>query len=94
MAESNGKEVRGGAVADIHEDRFLPVIFTDKQGLDAQSARFLLRSWALREQGDEEARADVQESIGATEKQAEQLVRWLSSMARLRAAKLLLAASV
>ena len=94
IAESNGKEVRGGAVADIHEDRFLPVIYTNQQGLDAQSARFLLRSWALRQQGDEEARAGVQASIGATEKQAEQLVRWLSSMARLRAAKLLLAASV
>ncbi len=94
IAESNGKEIRGGAVADVHEDRFLPIIFTDKQGLDAQSARFLLRSWALREQGDESARADVQASLDATDKQAEQIVRWLSSMARLRAAKLLLAASV
>ena len=94
IAESNGKEIRGGAVADVHEDRFLPIIFTQKQGLDAQSARFLLRSWALREQGDEAARESVQTSIGATDKQAEQLVRWLSSMARLRAAKLLLAASI
>ena len=93
MVESNGKEIRGGAVADIHEDRFLPIIFTEKQGLDAQSARFLLRSWTLREQGDETVRAEVQESLSATDKQAEHLVRWLSSMARLRAAKLLLAAS-
>ena len=94
MVESNEAGVRGGAVADVNEDRFLPIIFTEQQGLDAQSARFLLRSWALREQGDEAARAEVQASLEATDKQAEHIVRWLSSMARLRAAKLLLAASI
>jgi hypothetical protein len=80
-------------VADVTEDRFLPIIFTPAQGLDAQSARFLLRSWALRAQGDETLRAEVQESLKATDTTADQLVRWLSAMARLRAAKLLLAAS-
>jgi len=93
IAQCDGATVRGGAVADVNEDRFLPIIFTPDQGLDAQSARFLLRSWALREQGDETTRTEIQSSIDSTDQQAEQLVRWLSSMARLRAAKLLLSAA-
>jgi len=93
IADCDGESVRGGAVADVAEDRFLPIIFTPGQGLDAQSARFLLRSWALRAQGDETLRAEIQGSLGTTDVAAEHIVRWLSSMARLRAAKLLLAAS-
>ncbi len=93
LVDCDGTHIRGGAVADIEEDRFLPIIFTPDKGLDAQSARFLLRSWALRNQGDETQRAQIQSALGATDQGAEQLVRWLSSMARLRAAKLLLAAA-
>ncbi len=93
VADSDGEVVRGGAVADVAEDRFLPIIYTQSQGLDAQSARFLLRSWALRAQGDETLRAEVQVSMDATDTQADQIVRWLSAMARIRAATLLLAAS-
>jgi hypothetical protein len=93
IADCDGTSVRGGAVADVAEDRFLPIIFTPAQGLDAQSARFLLRSWALRSQGDETLRAETQNALEATDTQADHIVRWLSAMARLRAANLLLAAS-
>jgi hypothetical protein len=93
IADCDGTSVRGGAVADVAEDRVLPIIFTPAQGLDAQSARFLLRSWALRSQGDETLRAETQNALEATDTQADHIVRWLSAMARLRAANLLLAAS-
>ncbi|MGB0639904.1 MAG: hypothetical protein ACPGTU_11260, partial [Myxococcota bacterium] len=92
IAESDGTVVRGGATADPIDIRFLPIIYTPSQGLDAQSARFLLRSWALRSQGDEESRTATQETLQATDICAENLVRWMSSMARLRAARLLLEA--
>lgn len=90
MVESESGIIRGGAVADATSSRFLPIIYSDSQGLDAQSARFLLRSWALRKQGDEDARAEVQASLAASDHQAEQLIRWMSAMARLRAARLIL----
>jgi hypothetical protein len=77
-------------VADAESSRFLPIIYSDSQGLDAQSARFLLRSWALRKQGDETLRAEIQTSLNARDIQAERLVRWMSAMARLRASRLIL----
>jgi hypothetical protein len=92
IAESDGEVVRGGATADPVDVRFLPIIYTPSQGLDAQSARFLLRSWALRSQGDEESRTSVQSDLNANDTQADHLVRWMSSMARLRAARMLLEA--
>ena len=92
IAESDGESVRGGAAADVTEGRFLPLIYTQAQGLDAQSARFLLRSWAMRSKGDETHRQDLQTELEASDTQAEQLVRWLSAMARLRAARLILRA--
>jgi hypothetical protein len=92
IAESDGTTVRGGATADPIDIRFLPIIYTPSQGLDAQSARFLLRSWALRSQGDEEGRTSTQAALKANDSSAENLVRWMSAMARLRAARLLLQA--
>ncbi|MAY80694.1 MAG: hypothetical protein CL930_07900, partial [Deltaproteobacteria bacterium] len=56
------------------------------------SARFLLRSWALRSQGDEQGRASTQATLEANDASAEHLVRWMSAMARLRAARMLLEA--
>ena len=79
-------------MADAGEGRFLPVIYTPTQGLDAQSARFLLRSWALRGQGDETTRRTIQAELNSDDSQAERLVRWMSAMARLRAARLILRA--
>jgi hypothetical protein len=90
MVESESGIIRGGAVADATSSRFLPIIYSSSQGLDAQSARFLLRSWALRKQGDENTRAEIQASLAASDSQAEQLIRWMSAMARLRAARLIL----
>lgn len=90
IVESEDGVIRGGAVADAESSRFLPIIYSDSQGLDAQSARFLLRSWALRKQGDETLRAEIQTSLNARDIQAERLVRWMSAMARLRASRLIL----
>ena len=90
IVESEDGVIRGGAVADAESSRFLPIIYSDGQGLDAQSARFLLRSWALRKQGDETLRAEIQTSLNASDIQAERLVRWMSAMARLRASRLIL----
>jgi hypothetical protein len=92
IAESDAHTVRGGAAADP-DGRFLPIVYTPEQGLDAQSARFLLRSWAMRGQGDEVQRREIQAVLQTTDDAASQLTRWLSSMARLRAAKMLLEVS-
>ena len=93
IVESDGEVVRGGAAADASEGRFLPIIYSQTQGLDAQCARFLLRSWALRNSGDETSRKQINDELGGSDTGAEQLVRWMSAMARLRAARLLLSAS-
>ena len=92
VVESDGETIRGGAVADAAEQRFLPVIYTPASGLDAQSARFVLRSWAMRSKGNETSRALVQAQLGSTDATADRLVRWMSAMARLRAARLILQA--
>ena len=92
IAESDGEVVRGGAATDVSEGRFLPIIYTQSQGLDAQSARFLMRSWAMRASGDVEVQAAHNADLGTTEDAASQLVRWLSAMARVRSASLILRA--
>ena len=92
IAESDGEVVRGGAATDAGEGRFLPIIFTPAQGLDAQSARFLMRSWAMRQDGDTDAQAAHNADLGTTNEAAGQLVRWLSAMARVRSASLILRA--
>ena len=89
VAESDGKTVRGGGLAALPA-RHLPEIWTPKKGLDASACRMLLRSFATRRTGDETRRAEVQKTLGSTDLQAEQMCRWLSAQARLRAtAKLL-----
>ena len=92
IAESDGEVVRGGAATDVSEGRFLPIIYTQSQGLDAQSARFLMRSWAMREGGDPDVQSAHNAALGTTDEAAGQLVRWLSAMARVRSASLILRA--
>ena len=92
IIDSDGETIRGGAVADPEEGRFLPIIYSPAQGLDAQSARYLLRSWAMRTQGDETERARIQAQLESDDIRADQLVRWMSAMTRLRAARLILRA--
>ena len=92
LVECDGTTVRGGAAA-AESGRFLPVVYTPDQGLDAQAARFLLRAWATRESGDSLARDVVQATLEADDAQAARLIRWLSCMARLRSARLLLDAA-
>ena len=64
IAESDGVTVRGGAAAG-EAGRFLPVVYTPDQGLDAQAARFLMRAWATRGSGDPLAREVAQATLGA-----------------------------
>ena len=92
ILDSDGTTIRGGAVADATENRFLPTLYTPEQGLDAQSARYILRSWAMRANGNETSRRLVQEDFATNDTTAEQIVRWMSAMARLRAARLILRA--
>ncbi len=92
LAHSDGSTVRGGAAAG-EAGRFLPVVYTPDQGLDAQAARFLMRAWATREIGDPLAREVAQATLQAEDSGAKQLMRWLSCMARLRSARLLLEAA-
>jgi len=92
IAESNGDTVRGGAAAG-EAVRFLPVVYSPDQGLDAQAARFLLRAWATKDSGDALAREVAQATLGSEDAHALQLMRWLSCMARLRSARLLLEAA-
>ncbi|MDP6935452.1 MAG: hypothetical protein QGG40_21200 [Myxococcota bacterium] len=91
LAESDGARV-GGGISPDPATRFVPTIYGPDRGLDAQRGRQLLRAWALRDRGDEELRTQVQDQIGGTDQQAERLVRWLSTMARLRATRLMLGA--
>lgn len=83
LAESDGREVRGGAAADLSA-RFLPVIYTPDRGLDASAARALLRAWARRQDGDRARQAEIQAALGGSEAGAALLVRWMSAVARLR----------
>ena len=69
------------------------MVYTPDQGLDAQAARFLMRAWATREVGDPLAREVTQATLQAEDSGAEQLMRWLSCMARLPSARLLLEAA-
>ena len=65
---------------------FLPIIYTQSQGLDAQSARFLMRSWAMRASGDVEVRLHTTLTSEPPKRLQVRLVRWLSAMARVRSA--------
>ena len=92
VVDSDGTTIRGGAVADATENRFLPMLYTPEQGLDAQSARYILRAWAMRTKGNETSRRLVQDEFTTDDRTAERIVRWMSAMARLRAARLILRA--
>jgi hypothetical protein len=89
VAESDGSEVKGGAVAGL-PPRHLPLIWSAKSGLDAAASRVLLRAFATRTGGDEERRARLQTDVGGTDALASQLCRWLSAQSRLRATRRLL----
>ena len=89
VAVSDGETVRGGGLAALPV-RHLPEVWSSQRGLDAPASRMLLRSFATRRTGDEDRRAEIQRELHSTDEQAEQLCRWLSAQARLRAtAKLL-----
>ena len=89
LALSADGVIRGGAALRPPEGP-LPVIYSPAAGLDAQAARHLMRAWARRQSGDEALRQRVQAWLGGTDDGAAALVRWMSGMARLRAARLLL----
>ena len=89
VAECDGKNVHGGGLAALPM-RHLPEIWSSERGLDASASRMLLRSFATRRSGDEARRAEIQKELGGTDVQADQLCRWLSAQARLRAATKLL----
>ncbi len=59
-------------------------------GQDRALRDFLLRSWATRASGDEDRRAEVLRQLGSDDVGTDGLMRWMSSMARLRTANLLL----
>ncbi len=79
-----GTAERGGPVA------WAP-LWSAAAGLDAPRARALLRAWATRGRGDEAGRAAANAALGAQDLDAERLMRWIAAVARLRAARLLLA---
>ncbi|MCB9761716.1 MAG: hypothetical protein H6739_17865 [Alphaproteobacteria bacterium] len=89
VVESDGAVVRGGPVAGLPA-RFLPTVWGPDIGLDATTARALMRAWATRGRGDEARRKQVQAELGASDAKAHQLCRWLSAQARLRAVRMLL----
>lgn len=89
LAESDGEKVRGGPVAGL-DARFLPTVWSDDNGLDAVSARALMRAWATRRRGNEQRRAQLQGEIGADDDGAQALCRWLSAQSRLRAVRMLM----
>ncbi len=89
VAQSDGAEVMGGAVAGLPA-RHLPLIWSTKTGLDAAACRVLLRAFATRTGGNEERRSKLQSEVGGTDALASQLCRWLSAQSRLRATRRLL----
>lgn len=89
VAESRGGVIKGGPVAGVPA-RFMPRVWSAEQGLDPVASRALLRAWASRKTGDEQRRAQVQQSLGSQDQQARDLCRWLSCQARLRAVRMLL----
>ncbi len=89
LAESDGQKIRGGPVAGL-DARFLPTVWSEAQGLDAISARALMRAWATRRRGNEERRAELQAELGAEDTGAHDLCRWLSAQSRLRAVRMLM----
>lgn len=90
-AWSDGETVRAGAAA-APTPRFLPPVWTTGAGLDATQARVAMRAWRTRAQGEPEQQAALQDELGATDHDADALVRWIAGQARLRRADLLLRA--
>ncbi len=90
LVESDGVTVRGGAAAGVPPHGLLP-LYSPRRGLDATAARSLLRSWARREDGQEELRRSAQERWGGSDEQGASIVRWLQTAGRLRRAQLTLA---
>jgi hypothetical protein len=91
IAHSDGVSLRGQACTDPRADE-LTSVFTPSDSLSPVASRFLLRAWAMRSRGDESLRAEIQRDLHASDEEAETMMRWLSGMARLRAASLLLRA--
>lgn len=85
LVESREGVVRGG-VRDRPDFDDLPVIYEPDGGLRAPAHRPLLRAWAVRRSGAPRRRQELQQELGADDLATEQLVRWLSATARLRAA--------
>lgn len=91
LAESDGREVRGGAAATPGA-RGLPLVYGPDRGLDAQAARALSRAWAKRSDGDLPQMSQVNALFGVTEADAERLMRWMAATSRLRALRKLIGA--
>ena len=91
IAHSDGVTLRGQACTDPRTEE-LSTVFTPSDSLSPVASRFLLRAWAMRSRGDESLRANIQRDLRASDDEAETMMRWLSGMARLRAASLLLRA--
>jgi len=89
VAESDGEKVRGGPVAGLPA-RFMPTVWSREGGLEPTGARALLRAWATRMRGDEERRQGQARDLGHSDEQAQDLCRFLSAQARLRAVRMLL----
>lgn len=87
---SDGHTVRGGATASL-DLRNLPVI-AGPDTLDAPANRMLIRAWATRRPSTEPLRQQLQNALGSSDTELEQMMRWLAAAARLRAETLLLAA--
>jgi hypothetical protein len=90
-AWSDGETVRAGAAA-APTPRFLPPVWTAEAGLDATQARVALRAWRTRAQGEPDRQAALQSELGASDGDADALVRWIAGQSRLRRADLLLRA--
>ncbi len=89
VVRSDGRRVLGGMTfspADSH----LPLVYEPGHGVNPQGARFLMRAWARRHQGDSSRRRVVQEAMGGSDGLGEAMVRWLACQNRLRSARLLL----
>ncbi len=67
------------------------VLWTPEAGLDPVLNRQILRAWNRRAGGAEPRRAESQAVLGVDDAATQVLMRWLSAMARLRSARMLLA---
>ncbi len=65
-------------------------VWSPEQGLDPVANRQVLRAWNRRKGGAEDRRAVAQAALAADDPTTRALMRWLSAMARLRSARMLL----